>query len=374
MYPKRTKLLFVIPSLSGGGAERVVATLLGAMDPQRFELSLVLLGSSDATPEILPDHVQVYDLGGRRLRTALWLIIRFIHLTRPDVVMSTLDHLNVALCISRPAWPSRSRLVVRATDLMNLDNSKMSLAMRFSYRLADGIIYQSAAMRDAFVERLGLSHKPARVINNPVMLEAVFRLADEPPSDPAALEGEVLVCAGRLVHAKGFDLMLDALAMMDNHDLRVIVLGTGEDHELLESRRDRLGLTSRVRFLGFQKNPYAYFSRARGFLLSSRYEGFPNVVLEALACGAPVVAAPVPGVSDLLDNVPGCVVASSHSAEDLSKAMTAFLNNPRGKIPRETIVPYAANRVSQDYGDFFEFIAHQSTNRRSPSDSGTFGA
>lgn len=349
-------LLFVVPSLAGGGAERVVSTLLQTMDRARFSLSLVVLRGAVEPGLALPADVKVYHLGGRRLRSALGEIIKIVREARPDIVMSTLDHLNVGLCALRLFWPRGTRLVIRATDLMNVDDPGMSLAMRFAYRFADGIIYQSEAMRDVFVKRIGLRGTFGAVIRNPVMLDHVRRRASEPLNDPLVPNEQVLVCAGRLAHAKGFDIMLEALAMMDREDFRVVVLGEGSDRSALEAHRDRLGLRGRVEFIGHRENPYAFFSRSRGFLLSSRYEGFPNVVLEALACGTAVISTPVPGVAGLLDSIPGCVLASGHSAAEVAQALSAFMDMPKCEISRHEVASYDAVKISHEYGDFFESV------------------
>lgn len=351
------KILFVVPKLAGGGAERVVVTLLGALDRKRIQPSIAIMDHSKAAPGFpVPGDVPIFELGAARLRHALPALLKLIWRERPDVVLSTLDHLNIAMAALRPFWPKGVRLIVRATDLMNLDNRRMATLMRLTFPLADGIVYQSAAMRSAFRNRLGL-RKRERVINNPVDTSAVAAKAAQEPSLPDAVDDRTLICAGRLTYAKGFDVMLRAVSLARRKDFKVVVLGTGNDLADLERQRTALGLDERVRFLGFQSNPYAFFARGRGFLLSSRYEGFPNVVLEALACGTPVIATPVPGISDLLTDAPGCVVASDFSAEALAQALDGFLDQPHQAIPAELVRPYNAEPTAATYADFFAEVA-----------------
>lgn len=351
------KVLFIVPKLAGGGAERVVVTLLGALDRTKVQLSIAVMDNSKPAPGfVIPDDVPIFDLGTSRLRHALGGLLKIIWRERPDIVLSTLDHVNIAMAGLRPFWPKGVRLIVRATDLMNLDNKRMATMMRLTFPLADGIIYQSSAMRAAFRQRLGLVTRD-KVINNPIDIATISHKAAQAPSLPDAIDDNTLVCAGRLTYAKGFDLMLSAVAAAKRRDFKVMVLGTGDDLPALEEQRHALGLDERVQFLGFQSNPYSYFSRARGFLLSSRYEGFPNVVLEALACGTPVVASPVPGVDDLLEKVPGCIVAPEVSAEGLAKALDAFLEQPPRRVPTEVVHPYNAAPTAAVYADFFADVA-----------------
>lgn len=354
---KPLKVLFVVPKLAGGGAERVVVTLLGALDRQRVQPSIAVMDHSQVAPGFAaPADVPVFELGTARLRHALPALLKLIWRERPDVVLSTLDHLNIVMAALRPFWPKGGKLIVRATDLMNLDNRRMATLMRLTFPLADGIVYQSAAMRSAFRDRLGL-RKRERVINNPVDTAAVAAKAAQAPSMPDAIDADTLVCAGRLTYAKGFDVMLRAVSLARRKDFKVVVLGAGDDLGDLEQQRTALGLDNRVRFLGFQSNPYAFFARGRGFLLSSRYEGFPNVVLEALTCGAPVIATPVPGVNDLLNAAPGCVVASDFSAEALADALDRFLDQPRQAVPPAVVAPYNAQSTAATYADFFAEVA-----------------
>ena len=108
------------------------------------------------------------------------------------------------------------------------------------------------------------------------------------------------VAAGRLTSVKGFDLMIEAIAMLNDLHIHLDILGEGILYNELKQQIQTCGVEDKVSLVGFQQNPYAWFSSADGFLLSSRYEAFPNVVLEALTCGTPVIAMPAPyGIKEI---------------------------------------------------------------------------
>lgn len=346
-------VLFVLPNLAGGGAERVITSLLSHFDRSRICPQLLLIDAhKDVLRDQIPGDVEVIDLARPRLRSALPAIWSMIRRLRPDVVMSTLDHVNIGLGLMRPLWPRGTRLVLRATDLNNLELPILRWAMRIAFPFADGMVFQSRAMEKVFVERLRLAGPQMRTINNPVRADLIAELAtlDEGIDAAASLR---LVCAGRLTHAKGFDLLLEAMALASRRDFVVDILGEGADRAALEDQRDRLGLTERVRLLGFQKNPYARFAKADGFVLSSRFEGFPNVVLEALACGTPVLSTPVPGIEELLGNLSACQVAADFTPGAIASAIDAFLARPLSRLSPDIVARYAAPTIAAQYTDFF---------------------
>jgi glycosyltransferase involved in cell wall biosynthesis len=157
---------------------------------------------------------------------------------------------------------------------------------------------------------------------------------------------------GRLVKAKGFDLLIEALGLIANPSLFLTLLGEGPLLEELRDQAKARGLGKQIRFVGFQKNPYAFIARADAFVLSSRYEGFPNVILEALACGTPVIATPaVGGTKEILEGLDGCLIAKSVSAEGLAEALSSFVYGKR--LSSDVIEQYAIGRIVNFYEQQF---------------------
>lgn len=355
----RRKLLILIPTLQGGGAERVMVTLLGRFDRSRFRLALGVVDMRDARfRHAVPPDVEIYDLGFRRVRYAMPAILRLIWRLRPDVILSTLGHLNLALALLRVFMPRGTRLLARETIVVskNLASHGQAWAWALVYRLLghrfDTLICQSQDMRDDLVSNFHLPADKMVVINNPVDRESLRQLAGQlPPASawPAGVEGEMkLVAAGRLVEQKGFDLLIEAMSLCRDMPVRLVILGEGPQRSALERLARTRGVMDRVHFAGFQSNPYPYFRAADAFVLSSRFEGFPNVVLEALACGTPVIAVPAPGgVYEILDGVAGCVVADNISAAALARAIRSY----RGKtdVPDGVMERYSVDRITRRY-------------------------
>lgn len=354
MKQGRTRLLFLIPTLTGGGAERVVVTLLQHLDRARFELALGVVDTRDAAfVDQVPADVEFIDLGCRRVRQALPQLVRLLWQRRPDVVMSTLGHLNLALAIVRPLLPSGARYVARETTVVSHGISGYprprfwAWAYRRFYGRFDRVICQSRGMRDDLVENFAVDAEQTVVIHNPVdraRIDAAIRETVEFEALPGVLR---MVAAGRFSVEKGFDLLLDALVLARRRDLQLTILGDGPLRAELVAHVRTLGIAERVHFAGFLRNPYPTIAAADLFVLSSRYEGFPNVVLEALACGTPVVATPAPGgVREILDGVAGCIVADEVSAQALADALDRWQPS---RVPPEAVAPYAVRRIVEAY-------------------------
>jgi glycosyltransferase involved in cell wall biosynthesis len=202
-------------------------------------------------------------------------------------------------------------------------------------------------MCDDLVTSYGLDVKRTTVIHNPVdraRIAAALVAPKQSSTRPGPLR---VVAAGRLVGQKGFDLLLDALALARRRDLQLTILGDGPLRDNLGARAKARGIAERVHFAGFQRNPYPILGAADLFVLSSRYEGFPNVVLEALACGTPVVATPAPGgVREILDGVAGCILADEVSAKALAAALDSWQPS---RVPPSAVAPYAVERIVAAY-------------------------
>lgn len=363
MIDSRRRVLFLIPTLTGGGAERVIVTLLRHLDRSKFQLALAVVDMRHAVfRDDVPEDVEFIDLKCSRVRYALPKIMALIWHRRPSVVFSTLGHLNLALAIFRSFLPNSIHYLARETTVVSEGLKSYThpdwwaWSYRRFYGRFDRVICQSKYMRDDLIAHFGLPADRFVVLNNPVDVEAIHRLACEPlvtglPSvDTSETNRNVinLVSAGRLVAVKGLDLLIEALALCGNPNLRLTLLGDGPLRNELEALAKKMGVHGQINFVGFQQNPYPYFSQADAFVLSSRFEGFPNVVLEALTCGVPVISTPAPGgVHEILDGVAGCVMARCLTAASLANAIASFI--PGRRIPLSVVEPYFVEKIVKGY-------------------------
>lgn len=356
--------MVIAPSLHGGGAERVMVHLLNHLDRARFTPHLALGRAVGPFLRDLRGDVPVIDLQAPRSRHAVWPIVRAVREVRPHVVLSTC--MNIASALARPFFPRGTRLLLREgnsisafLDEVARDSPARSAAYRALYRglpsMADRVICQSDFMVDDMVDNLGVSRSRLTRIYNPVDLEKVRRLAAE-AADPFAGEGPHLLTVGGLYWRKGHDVLLRAMpAVRAAHPgVTLTVLGEGEERQRLEALRDELGLRDVVHLAGFEANPYRVMARADLFVSPSRYEGFANVIVEALALGTPVVATDCPSsnrevIEEGINGFLAPVDDPAGLATTLDRALRGRADLDRAAIARRCEDRFALQRILPQY-------------------------
>tara|TARA_B100000676_G_C18071647_1_gene844677 strand:- start:1954 stop:3096 length:1143 start_codon:yes stop_codon:yes gene_type:complete len=354
----RLSLLFIIPSLGGGGAERVITTLLRHLNPKIFSLVIAVVDLKGSVyKDDIPDTVEVIDLKCHRVRYALPKIIALIIRRKPDIVFTTLGHLNIALALIRPFLPNKTTYIARETiiasyGILKYGNPKLwNILYRKMYSKFDCIVCQSIGMQTDLIENFGISKNKTKVINNPVDVERVKKLASKCFEQQYSFDHKcTFVSVGRLVPQKGFDILIKAIALVNSPKIEVFLLGEGPLREELELLALSEGVSKQINFVGFQENPYQWIAKADAFILSSRFEGFPNVVLEALACGTPIISTPEPGgVKEILTDIDRCIIADAIDAESLSRAILLWLDGQRNKISFEYVEKYSIKNILSQY-------------------------
>ena len=367
------KICFVIPTLTGGGAERVAVTVLSAMDASRYDRTLYVFSASDAVyfDRVAPG-VRVVVGTHRSWLRRLFELAAFLRSSRPDIVMPFLSYFITAIAVRLSG--ARARVVFNqgtpTTGFLDdpdfawgsaLRKRIFALVTRFFYARADAVVVTSQGVKDDLIRNYGVPAAKLRVLHNPVDLEAIARLAVEPIDTPAG-DRPVLAAAGRLAGVKNYPLLLAAVAdVVAGTPVDLWILGDGPDRARLEALARDHGVHRFVRFLGFQQNPFRFIARADAFVLTSTYEGFGNVLIEAMACGTPVIATKSPGTVEIInDGENGLLVEHEH--ESISNAITALLANRARRdamvaCARESVRQYALPSVADRYDRLFQELA-----------------
>lgn len=300
----RKKILFLLPSLHGGGAERVMVTLLKNFDREKFDVSLALVAKEGTFLSEIPPEVKVYDLKAKRVRNTLVPLIKLIWKIRPDTILSTQGYLNLALIMIRFLLPKGLKIVVREGSIVSekLPTIKYTWAWKFLYRKlyrkADLVVCQSKYMLKDLYDHFSVPADKLVQIYNPVDISDIRDKSNQGACPfPEKNDSINILSIGRLSHVKRHDRIIESMPQLlkIKPNAKLWILGTGELLNDLINKRDQLGLHDEVIFAGFQKNPYVWLKHANLMVLSSDYEGLPNVALEALACGCSVIAKDHPG-------------------------------------------------------------------------------
>ncbi len=353
---QRARVLLLIPHLGGGGAERVTALLARHLSCQKYDLHLGLVTAAHAPLATFPSSVTVHALGTRRVRSSLPRLLGLVRSVRPEVILSTMAHLNFAVLLLRPFFPRGTRILVRqngtvSSMLADLRSPALTRGLyRFLYACADRVLCQSKAMADDLRVELGIPWHRIAVVANPVDIGSI-RAGCASPTTPSAPR---LISLGRLAPEKGNDLLLDAFVMVRSRfpATTLAIAGRGTDGPALKNHAARLGLNGSVRFLGHIDDPAALYSAATAFVLPSRHEGMPNALLEAAAAGLPLIATPASGgVVDLLRGQPGAWLAETISADALAQALSAALQSltPGDRFAHPWIDAFSLGRAIAAY-------------------------
>lgn len=297
----RCKVLFVVHGLDGGGAERVVVRLLSFLDRERFEPVLLVFRKVGPYVPYVPGDVRILDCGRYKSGARRWWFcrfLRFLKAERQDVVISFAWFSNAMTVLARALSSPHSRLVVSERVTLSgaregfITEAVRRAAMALLYRFADRIVPNSQALADQLIRSLRLPRAKVVALPNPIDVDDILARSKE----PAPVQGTappLIVAMGRLTSQKGFDLLLRAVALL-RRPCRVAFLGDGPALGRLQALASELGVAERVQFAGFLENPYPLLASATAFALPSRYEGFPNALLEAMALGLPCVASRCP--------------------------------------------------------------------------------
>ena len=351
---------FILADLKAGGAQRVILTIVRHLNRQEFEPHLGIINRNGPLIKEIPENVHIHDLKASRVRYALPGILSVCHYLKPEIIVSTLGHLNLLLLAFKSFLPKGSRLVVREanTPSIRLRYTRRPSLYRFLYRrlypLADGVICNSQYMKNDLVDSFFLSTEKALVIPNPVDSERIdyFLLNSHTPFRPGRYH---IVTVGRLNYQKGFDLLLKVLkkALQKVPELHLSIIGDGSRDRALKDLAGDLKIKDFVTFVGHQDNPFPFMAHADLFISSSRWEGLPNVVLEALACGTPVLAFDCPGgTGEIIRQGENGWLVPSGDLESMSQKMVEIIEGKKWmELPTDSLLPreYKCQGVVRKY-------------------------
>jgi len=358
----KLNILFIIPSFRGGGSERVILNILTHINKKTFKPTLALLQKEGPYLSDLPDDIDIIDLKCSRIRFAGKKIYKLIMSIKPDIVMTTLNHLNFLMAILNPFFPKNIAFVARESIIPSfyINTTSFSFLSKILYKKFyinfDKIICQSFDIKNDLIKAFNIPYNKTTIINNPCDIDRISKLILDVQKQNKDNNITNLIAVGRLEKQKGFDLLIKAFAKLDPNRFYLTILGQGSEYNNLQQLIKESKLYDRVKMEGFKTNPYKYMTESDIFILSSRYEGFPNVVLEAMACGTPVVAFKCPGGIDeiIIDNVNGFLVKPNdidELAEKINKASNFYINPD--KIKMSIMQKFSCDKIVSKYEDVF---------------------
>jgi glycosyltransferase involved in cell wall biosynthesis len=301
----------ILHDLRVGGAERVMLQLAEALSKDGVSVELILAHAEGALLSKVPANVRIVDLKVNNPFMMLIRLIQYLRANRPTVLVSPFEVTSIVAILARPLSRTPTRIVVRLSVALSKHKRQWfkkfleRVAVSLLYRFADALIAVSHGVANDFSLYTGISANRIEVIYNPIISEQFMRDKDETVDHPLLNDGHLpmILGVGRLTEQKDFRTLINAFAQVEKkRPARLIILGEGEEREVLEAMARQLNIQNRVHFPGMVLNPMVFMKKASVFVLSSKWEGLPGALIQALACGCPVVSTDCPsGPAEILD-------------------------------------------------------------------------
>jgi glycosyltransferase involved in cell wall biosynthesis len=359
MKNSNSKISFFISSFRGGGAERVFLNLTNGFVKRGFDVDLILAQKEGPYLKNVSEKVNIIDLKSKRILFSVPSFIKYLRKEKPNYLFSTLTHVNIIACLTKIIFRPKTKVVIRQANYLSSSRNKViKLLVKIFYNRADKIIAISKGVKKDLISKFKVEPKKIKVIYNPIFKEDIFKKAKETVNHKWFINKKypIILGVGRLTAQKDFFTLIHAFnKLQKKKEIKLVILGEGEDRSKLQELVRKLKLRDKVDLYGFVDNPYTYMARSDVFVLSSQHEGFGNVLVEAMACGTPVVSTNcLSGPSEILKNGEYGKLVPVGDIKALARAISETLENP---IAPETLRKRAEFfSVERAVGKYLEII------------------
>lgn len=362
-------ILLVTDHIGQDGTGRFITYLANGLSSfEDYKVSLLIFHHEDrAFNNDISNKVNIVELNlNNRIRYSLPTIIRKISDLAPDICIILYTQLVYLSLLASPIKKKGTKIIFRETIIPSKYRGNSSwlskYICRLSYRKYDRIVAQSIDMAQDMISKWGCKSEMIQVINNPISVEKIKGIASkgEKPSEMCRKDKPVYLSAGRLSYQKGYDIILKRMVeMKPNIPFDYYIIGDGENKEEVETLVRQYELEENVKLLGFRPNPYDYISNCDALVLSSRYEGFPNIVLEANALGIPVFTNTCPGgINEIIENGVNGIACDFEDPQSFKKGLAEFQQRffDSSAITDMTIMKYSSESIMKKYKQYFDNI------------------
>lgn len=299
---EKEKIALFIPTLEVGGAEKVTLNIANEISNRGYSVDLVLVKAKGEYMENVGGNVRVVDLNSKSAMMSIKQLVKYLKENKPIAMISAIENCNVAALIAKKFACVETKIVVTihttlSRILKDVDDIKVKLNMILQkklYKNAYNIIAVSKATADDASKVLNIPRDRINVIYNPIINEYLLNNSKMEVESKFFNNGNYIniLSVGRLTDAKSFDTLIKAfnIVLCEMKNVRLTIIGEGNKRQELKELSKNLKIEQYIDMPGFKTNPYAYMSKCDVFVLSSKWEGLPSVIIEAMACGAKIVS------------------------------------------------------------------------------------
>jgi len=379
---EKIKLLYFHPTIIFGGAERTTATILEKLDKSIFDVLFVT--KNDTFPPLPVERViYIDDLGIhfgfegiRPLIKDTKKMLQLIKRERPDIVFGMLHYACIMLSVTKFFLKDKVKIIISprtpSKHAINFYFGERpfgkvlwNFMIRFFCRHSDHIVVASKGIKQECIADYNADRNKVVVINNCVDAQSVEKSSMEPMDRENVFNGFVISTAGRLVKEKSLSVLIKAFALLrKDFNAKLWIVGDGPERPHLDSLAARLNIVDDIVFWGFQENPYKFIKKSDVFVHTSLFEGFGNIILEAMACGVPVIATDCPvGPREIIINGENGILVPVRDESALAKELKKVLENKEVrnlfvKNAHKRLLEFTPQKMVRSYEDVFLSIAH----------------
>lgn len=333
--------MIVRPTMGRGGADRVTLTLLEHLDRLKYDITLVLMRAEGDFMDDIPKDVKIYNANSRNLAFFIYPLFKIIKRNKPKVVFSTCGGANMPLAIIAFLLPFRKcdiilseRNILFPPGKNVLKRSLMLFIKALFYRFADKLTAVSLGVKNEMVKKLLVKPDKISVVNNPIISKELLEQSNEKVDHQwfsPDRKKPVIVHAGRFVHQKDHKTLLQSFReVLKEQEANLFLLGDGPLRAEIEALAKAWDIDDNVFFAGFDKNPFRYMALCDVFVLSSKHEGMPGVLIQAMACGAPCISTDCPtGPNEIIKQHEDGILVEVGNPQLMSEAILTLLKHPR---------------------------------------------
>tara|TARA_R110001599_G_scaffold122530_1_gene294559 strand:- start:12432 stop:13559 length:1128 start_codon:yes stop_codon:yes gene_type:complete len=360
------KISIVLHDLRGGGAEKMMVRLANQLAQNGDSVEMILLTAGGVNKSFLNESVTLVELNSARTMSAFSPLRKHLKRSNPDGILSALTHVNVIAGVVCASLGWLKRLSVSERNTFSLDRKvNNGLVMRITYAIApyiyrllpNPVIAVSKGVADDLVDCSVVRQQDVCTASNPVITKDTLEAAKQDAKHPWLVNHKykTIVAVGRLSDQKGFDMLIDAFSLvLKDRKARLVIFGEGELRTALQQQIDKLDLTAHVDLAGYTDNPIAEIKQADLFVLSSRFEGSPNVLVEAMSVGCKVVAFDCPsGPMETLKGGEVAPLVEYKNVPELAKVMLTELASENHQENRNRIIQavgrFSAQNSAKEY-------------------------
>ncbi|MBI1866587.1 MAG: glycosyltransferase [Candidatus Staskawiczbacteria bacterium] len=376
----RVKVAYFYTIFRNAAMARWVRNITDNIDQNKYAVSFVGLKIEESFTREIPKNICVVNLSNPYIKSALFKLIAYLRKERPDIFVAAFPHINVLAMMAKVLSGAKVKVVLTDHNhFFGLASNARSLyrrffgmfilphLMRIFYPLSDSVICASEGVAESILDVVKIPDK-VKVIYYPVAADRIQNWSKEPVNHPwfSQATPPLILGAGRLINQKDFPTLLCAFNLvLKTMPARLAILGEGKDRGELEKLAKELGISDKVAFLGFQKNPFKYMKNASVFVLSSIHEGFGNVLVEAMACGTPVISTDCKsGPGEIIENGKSGILVPVGDYKSLSKAIIRVLSDSslRQSFSKEGIKRvryFSVEKNIKQYEDVFQKLMNQ---------------